>query len=279
MVSVVGFDTVHYILHVWENSRFSILRKLGGLHAVHHEFLDRQMRIQPQHTWQNILHHVIPEFSTTVVGIILLGFVFGWLPSLIVLGIRAVMFFFYLVQKGQDFTHYERSRINGKRSLYFVGPHYHAMHHVYPRQYYSSFVNVFDLVWGTNCQINERRFLITGGETAFGEALASRLRALGGVVTVAPLPSAPSQLNATEILIVAEQDAQKTSEIIKRFEEVGKTRLVPPEVWAMHAYRASNDLTFRRILVRRGFNAQKAAGAALFWLRRGFSFVPASVWP
>ncbi len=59
------------------------------------------------------------------------------------------------------------------------------MHHVHPNNFFSSFTNVFDLLFGTGTQIDGRHFLITGAGGAFGGAIKARIERLGGIVETA----------------------------------------------------------------------------------------------
>lgn len=274
IVSSACFDVVHYILHRWENSKLPLLRKLGGLHAVHHEFLDREMRIRRAHTWPNIFLHVLPEYGTAVAGIVLMGLIFGWLPSLIVLSLRTVMVIVYVFQKGEDITHKELTRIKANRGLLWVGPHYHALHHVYVNQHYSSFVNVFDLLFGTNGQIEDRRFLILGAGSPFGLAMAARLRALGGIVeTRAEASASRDELERTDVLVFAGGNTGTFAITLERFRDVAQDRLVPPEAWGLGFDYTAGDLTYRTIQ-EAAMSASAAVRVSLFFIRRGFSYVP-----
>lgn len=263
------FDVIHWILHKFEYSRFALLRFLGSLHAIHHDFLDRNMKLQRKYRWGNILHHVIPETVTGIVGVALLGFVFGWLPAAIVIGIRLVMFVGYIWQLGEDITHREKNRIAAHRSLIWVGPEYHALHHVYVNQHYSSFVAVFDLTFGTNCQIRDRRFLIAG-VSELGKQLQEKLEKRGAIVTqLSEAGSIESQLSGAEVMVLADQ---VNPGIVERFRAIGASRLVPPEVWGFGEFNArarelyaAKDLTYR--------HARNNPGRALFFISRGFRIV------
>jgi len=252
VVGVVGFDTVHYILHCWEHSNWSLLRRLGALHGIHHEFLDREMKIQKRHARANILNHVIPEYGTSVMGMLVLGWLTGWWVAVaIVIALRTVMVTVYVIQGGEDITHHEMTRISANPSLFFVGPHYHAYHHVYPRQYYSSFVNIFDMIWGTNCQIRDRRFLVTGANGVFGKAMIDELTKRGAQIetashgadfSAADVSSLSDKLKRADVIVLAhgakgeaawDANYVTCAKIIDLFSKLGEDRLVPPEVWGM----------------------------------------------
>jgi len=285
VLGVVGFDGVHYILHVWEHSRFPFLRWLGGLHAVHHEFLDKNMQIQAQYTGVNIFNHVIPEYATGTAGTLILAGITGWWTAgLLVFAVRTVMVVVYCVQKGHDFTHKPVTRINANRSLFFVGPGYHALHHVYVRQHYSSFVNVFDMIFGTNGQMRDRRFVVVGAASAFGEAVSAELRARGGLVKALEASSGEEilrdELRRADVMVLAQ--GVPSAKLIELFMEIGKQRLVPPEVWNLVSqargkfYSTSPDIIYRekmRFPLKLN-SAKMAAKISLFFISRGFCTVP-----
>lgn len=274
------FDIVHYILHEFENSRFRILRWLGGLHGVHHLFLDKQMQIQKQFSTQNIILHILPEYITAIIGVSALGFfVFGWLPAAIVILIRTVMVIVYIVQQGRDFTHQPLTRISGQRSLFFVGPQYHALHHVYPLQYYSSFVNVFDLLFGTNCQIKDRKFFIDSPSTTFEEELLCRLEKSGGMI------AREGNLSDVEVLIIKcghKKDFSEVNNIIDNFKSLGRTRLLPPEIWLLNFSDELHDPSIRPLYLDKDLTLRYISASAqsklsakigLFLIKRGFRYM------
>lgn len=274
------FDIVHYTLHVFENSRFRILRWLGGLHGVHHLFLDKEMQIQKTYSFKNIILHILPEYMTAVIGITLLGlFVFGWVPATIVIAIRTVMVIIYILQRGEDFTHKPLTRISGQRSLFFVGPQYHSLHHVYPLQYYSSFVNIFDMIFGTNCQIRDRKFVFKSTPTEFEHNLIYQLKKSGASI------ASEASLSDVEVLILTQNESTDPSElfrIIEDFKQIGKQRLLPPEVWLLNfssrpqdvrvrSYYSDKDLTFRYISAPP--HSSLSAKITLLLIKRGFRYI------
>jgi hypothetical protein len=125
------------------------------------------------------------------------------------------------------------------------------MHHLFPNQFFSSFANVFDLLFGTACQIDGRRFLITGASGAFGGAIAARIRARGGIVEVAKwgVDFGPSdydrmrdKLARADVLVLSHgvrtgdclgSNCTSYVALIEQFIREGQGRLLPPEVWAL----------------------------------------------
>jgi hypothetical protein len=225
---------------------------------------------------------VIPETGTAIAGVAILGYlVFGWLPAAIVIAIRLAMFAGYLWQWGEDITHRELKRIHAHRSLLWVGPHYHALHHVFVNQHYSSFVNVFDMVFGTNCQIEGRPFLIAG-ESEFAAAMEESLRAKGAKVkTRKNFSITDGDLSEAEVLVLADP-GKKRELLIDRFRGQGRNRLVPPEVWCLSGsneeFFSAEDMTFR-YLEPSERPSRLAVRTAMFYVQRGFRFVPATLSP
>ena len=104
-----------------------------------------------------------------------------WLAA----GVLVGMLIQTIREEGMDFNHMSMDRISGQQGLWWVSQSYHAMHHVHPNNFFSSFTNGFDVLFGTGAQISGRRFLITGAGGAFGGAMKARLEKLGGIVETA----------------------------------------------------------------------------------------------
>jgi hypothetical protein len=329
IASTALFDILHYLLHRWGKSSNPLLRLFASWHWVHHAFLDRKMRVHTDLTFKNVWFHILPEYLTSMAGTVIFLVVFPWPPIAALAVLRTVMLGMTIKEEGMDANHMARQRISGRQGLLWVGPDYHAMHHIYPENFYSSFSNVFDLVFGTTCQISGRRFLITGASGAFGSAIRQRIEKLGGIVETAksgvdfgPGDYAPieDKLKAADVLILSH--GAKTDncwnanyvtfvDLIDRFIATGKDRLVPPEVWALgseaeihgdfgmasmvdytaskrafakHArgYYQNADVIYRHIVPSAftsamgpgPMSAATAARIALFFIRRGFCYVP-----
>ena len=330
IVSTTLFDILHWLLHRWGKSSNPLLRRFSRWHWVHHQFLDRRMRVRPELVWKNIWFHILPEFATSMAATALFLFVFPWQPVAAVAVVRFFLLVMTLKEEGMDVNHMSMKRVSGRHGLWWVDAHYHAMHHVYPNSFYSSFSNVFDLVFGTTCQISNRKFVVTGASGAFGAALVTRLEKLGAEVRTLRSgqhfgpghisEEAQSALQWADVLVLSHgaksEDCWNANvytfvDLIERFKELGQDRLVPPEVWglgseveihgdfgmgelkdyaatkrafAAHAkrYYQSPDLIYRHIVPsaftsRMGpglMSAETAVGIALFFIRRGFRYVP-----
>ena len=332
VVSTVLFDALHWTLHKWESSPIPLLRTLSSWHWVHHKFLGLDMQINPAYARANIWFHILPEYLTSMAGTLIFLVVFPWPVIAAVAAIRTVMRVFTLREDGLDYNHMAMDRVGGQQGLLWVDNNYHAMHHVYPHNFFSSFANVFDLIAGTTCQIEGRRFLVTGVGGAFGSAMVAKLTKLGGIVETAKsgadfkagdYAAMREKLERADVLILAHgaksDDCWNANYVTFRdltelFADIGKARLAPPEVWALgsevefhgdmgmddlKAYSASkrafalraldyyhSDALIYRHIVPSSFTSSMGKGAmsagtavniALFFIRRGFRYVPVTL--
>ena len=128
---------------------------------------------------------------------------------------------------------------------------YHALHHVYPDSYMSSYTTLFDRLAGTACQIRGRRIALTGASGAFGAAMKDLLERAGAVVvplkfgvdwTYADYSGADSLLETADILILAhgakadcamQANCDSFLALIGRFRALARHRQIPVEVWAV----------------------------------------------
>jgi sterol desaturase/sphingolipid hydroxylase (fatty acid hydroxylase superfamily) len=330
VASSLLFDALHWLLHRWGRSRNRLLRRFSRWHWVHHRFLDRKMQVHPELVWKNIVYHVLPEAGTALAGTVAFLLVFPWQPVAAVVVVRLIMLGFVIKDEGMDVNHMSMDRVGGRQGLWWVNANYHAMHHVYPNNFFSSLSNVFDLVFGTTCQFKNRKFVVTGAGGAFGGALVRRLEKLGAEVRTlrhgehfAPglVSDEAHETLAWADVVVLSHGAKSVDcwnanvvtfvQLIDLVEAMGRSRLVAPEVWALgseaefhgdfgleslRAYAASKrtfathakryyrspDLIYRHI-VPSAFtsvmgpgliSADSAVSIALFFIRRGFRYVP-----
>lgn len=326
------FDVIHWLLHRWTKSSVKLLRTFASWHHVHHRFLDGKMQVHADLAAANFWAHLLPEFLTSVAGTSLFYLIFHWIPVSIVILIHVWNFGANVMAEGMDANHMAMDRVSARQNLIKVNAAYHAMHHITPENYFSSYLNLFDLIFGRSCTIRHRRFVITGATGAFGSAMKRRLEALGAIVETARHgvdfgPGDTSRMRAklarADVLVLAHGakgadawDANFTTfvELADLFIEIGKERLVPPEIWAvgseaeLHgdmgqpeladyaaskrafarralAYYRSPDVIYRHIVPSAFTSAMgpgllsagAATGLALFLIRRGFRYVPVTL--
>jgi len=329
IVSTLLFDVLHYLLHRWERSRFALLRRFSSWHWVHHKFLNMNMDIDPRYVRQNFWFHILPEYATSMAGTLIFLLVFSWPPVLAVAILRTIMLVGTIREEGMDYNHMAMDRLDGQRPLWWVNSSYHALHHIYPHNFFSSFFNLFDLIAGTGQQIEGRRFLVTGAGGALGSAMAKKLESLGGIVETAKsgVDYAPGdydrmreKLERADVLVLAHgaktddcwnANYRTPVDLIEMFIDIGRTRLNPPEVWGVgsevelhgdlgmdelvdyaaskrafarraRAYYTSRALVYRHIVPasftsamgKGAMSADTAAAIALFFIKRGFTYVP-----
>jgi hypothetical protein len=332
VVSTALFDALHWVLHRWENSRFKLLRTFSSWHWVHHKFLNHDMQINPAYARANIWFHILPEYLTSLAGALIFLAILPWPPIALVVLIRTVMLGMTLKEEGLDYNHMSMSRVGGQQGLLWVDNNYHAMHHVYPHNFFSSFSNVFDLLAGTSCQLKGRHFLVTGASGAFGSAMVAKLTKAGGIVetgksgvdfSAGNYSAMREKLERADVLILAHgaksEDTWNANcvtftDLIDLFTDLGKSRLAPPEVWALGSevefhgdmgmaelkdysaskrafalrardYYRSDALLYRHIVPssftspmgKGAMSADTAVNIALFFMRRGFKYVPVTL--
>jgi hypothetical protein len=178
------FDLLHTFAHVLPRKNL-----ISRWHHFHHKFQGANLKICDQFEAENLTNHLVPEWITSLVPAALVAAYaapLGWaqLTALTFLVVRSIVFIVAgLIMKGRDSNHVELERVKVCKNWVLVGPHYHALHHVFPGQYMSSFVKVLDYILGTAApRPAGRTFVITGAGGALGTAFAARLRAAGATV-------------------------------------------------------------------------------------------------
>lgn len=251
VVATFVFDAIHFTLHQCLKSRWGWLRTLASPHQAHHDFFDRVLAYHEEAVVPNIIWHVIPEYGTQMLVCALAFLVLDALPVVAVMAVFTVIFVVVLILQGKDRNHRLLPILPAARETLFVGPPYHALHHVYPESYMSSYTTLFDRLMGTACQIKGRRVALTGASGSFGAALRSRLERLGAEVL--PLKfgvdyryenysGADAALAQADILVLAHgakgdlalaANCDSFLALIDRFRELARHRQVPVEVWAV----------------------------------------------
>ena len=181
-VATLVFDVIHYILHRFLNSRYLLIRRIGLLHQAHHDFFGRQLDFDDRLVRDNLVKHVIPEYLNQVVITASALVILEPMPVAAALLFETAIFLGVVRLRGKDRNHipYDVIPASGGTLLgLLVTPAYHALHHVFPDRYYSSWITLFDRLAGTASQIRGRRVAMTGASGAFGAPLKALLEREG----------------------------------------------------------------------------------------------------
>ena len=84
------------------------------------------------------------------------------LAVMLVMGCFTIIFSGVMILRGKDHNHVHMAVLPVAHASFFVHAPYHALHHVYPENYMSSYTTLFDRVIGTACQVRGRRVALTG---------------------------------------------------------------------------------------------------------------------
>ncbi|KAL4738224.1 hypothetical protein BDV11DRAFT_206139 [Aspergillus similis] len=197
ITSSLFFDIAHFLLHQWSTSQYEALRWLSRCHQFHHLYYNRSLNFNPRYRWQNAWFALPLEAVCLCIGGLL-----GWFflfqlamvkqkdlrhaPLIVVLAVHLIRTSVVIYMSGQDSNHVVYKTVPKDASWLFVGPQFHALHHVHPDRYMGSVVKFFDWVAGTAYSLHNKSVVITGGSGAFGTAITRRLRS-EGVRNVYPL--------------------------------------------------------------------------------------------
>jgi len=320
----VFFDAVHAALHFMLRSRSSLLRKLAWPHSVHHQWLDGTLTIRWENQRRNVWCHLVPEFATQLVFSLM---ALAVLPRPVVAGcvaLQVAVFSGMLWYRGLDVNHREIALLDAYRPSFFCYPAYHALHHVHQDAYFSAYGKLVDWVLGSGTCLAGRTVALQGTRTAFGRALARRLRDAGCTIVADAVTCAADACGADVVVLCDPGDAE--AQWVEEVLAAHRSHQVPPEVWSVHETVADRlarhyyrdvrviyrtilvrTILVRTILVRPGVvragparaglaqppldediglqkgcradeaEAWRAAGVAVFCIRRGLHFVPTTI--
>ncbi|HEX6131689.1 MAG TPA: sterol desaturase family protein [Actinomycetota bacterium] len=288
--ATVVFDVVHVALHRLEGARAPWLRALGAAHAVHHRFLGPDLVVDPGLVRANVRWHVLPEYATHVGVTTGLLLVLPPAPVLVALAMETMVVLTILRDRGLDVNHRGRTRVPAYRPGILCVPAYHALHHVRPAGFYSSWIKVVDAMLGTTVALRGRSAAVVGAPGPARDAMARALSAETGesVVVLAP-PAVPDAVGVVareaDILVLmppAGTPEAIVSEWIETATSVATDRLVPIEVWAVfedtatfaaegRGYVDDARVIYRHVVAprRRGADPDRTARAVLARVHRG----------
>jgi len=293
LLATIVFDVVHFLLHQWENSSHPLLKAASALHGVHHQFLDRDLRIHREFIAANAWCHVIPEFLVQVLVTCLLGIFFSGTAVAVALSLELLVFLLIIKPTpGFDVNHHPVEKLAAYRPLYFCVPEYHLLHHVYPQAHFSSWIKTLDHLLGTGICLQGRQAVISGMDTPFGKQLAIRLQQ-AGCRLIPPTPN-HADLQMADILVLCHDAASASGyrDMIETYCRIHADRRKPVEVWAvshMDEFSTPETAAYARF-ARPLFSAQKviyrhlvagnknpdarSADVLLRKVKKGFNYVP-----
>jgi hypothetical protein len=239
LAATVVFDVVHVTLHRLQEARAPWLRAVGAWHGVHHRFLGPNLRVDEGLIRANLRWHVLPEYATHVVVTTALLLVVPPGAIAVALTIETVVVVLILRDRGLDVNHRPRGRVPAYRPSVVCVPAYHALHHVRPAAFYSSWIKLLDMALGTTLALGGRSAVVVGAGDDLVAAMAGVLAAeTGGEVPVAQADAASVEAAAetAELLVLVPPEGAGTDALSRWIEGAivaTSARLVPIEVWAV----------------------------------------------
>jgi hypothetical protein len=284
LAGAIFFDFVHWVLHGMLRSRWSLLRALAWPHSIHHQWIDRELRVRWEYQRRNVWCHIVPEYATQLAFTGALTLLLP-LPFVVVLAaLQTAVFAGILRAGGLDTNHRPVEFLDAYRPGFLTPPAYHALHHVHPDAYFSAYTKLVDMLVGGAFAFRGRRFALRGA-TGFGQALQKELTREGVQFADPGTADHAEALSDLDVLVLCDPDESVISQV-EALAAATRDRVLPPEVWAIHT--RANEATARHYFrdVRVGYRsillsdraspsrAQPAARAALFFIRHGFHLVP-----
>jgi monoglucosyldiacylglycerol epimerase len=251
LIGTVIYDFIHYFLHICLKSKNKALRALGKLHIPHHRFFPVSLKIDKAWIQRNLLQHVLAEYVVQSLSLLVCALFLPILPLLIALFVQTCIFFYVCYCRGMDGHHKPYSFLPSYRSGIFVTRDYHALHHVYPNQFYASYIKCIDYLLGTGTQLAGKCIAMTGASGALGLNMKRLLEKEGASVTPFKFgvdytydnyEKLKEPLAKADILLLChgakEEQTQEANcdsfvSIIELFKKTHQRDLVPLEVWAV----------------------------------------------
>lgn len=285
LVATIVFDILHWLLHAWTGSRYSLLRAAGALHQTHHRFLDRELVIHDELLWRNVWHHVVPEYLVQLSVTLAFLPLVPQLTVITALALETLVFILIMWGKpGVDVNHHPVDRLLPYRPLYFCVPEYHLLHHRYPDAHFSSWIKTLDHWLGTGMSLHRRRILMTGANTDFGREMHRALQACGA--NVAAINTVDLQLfSNAEVLLLCHPETTATDYEgwMTAFYEQHHEARYPVEIWALargdderlaQAWLYGGRVNYRHIDITAAQATAEDVELILKNIKRGFNLVP-----
>lgn len=251
LIGTVVFDVIHYMLHQFLKSKNRFLRYLGSIHLVHHRFYSTLLKINAAYTYKNMVSHALIEYITHMTCIVLCLLIFNPVAILLAASLETIIFLSILYLKGVDAHHKPLTSLNARKGGIFVNANYHALHHVFPNNFYSSYIKIFDYILGSGTQIAGKKIAMTGASGALGSNMKRLLEKEGAEVitfkygtdyTYDDYTQLIEPLSHADILLLCHgskfDNAQEANcdsfvKIIELFRTVRKRSIAPLEIWGV----------------------------------------------
>jgi hypothetical protein len=251
LIGTLVADICHYLFHKCLRSKNNVLKAIGHFHLVHHRFFSHTLQIEKECISKNIYHHVISEYVAQIAGIFVCIFFLPLWPIMIAALLQTIILLNVLKCKGIDMHHRSLAKLPPTRSEFFVNANYHALHHLYANQYFSSYIKILDWILGTSHHLEKKRIAMTGASGALGREMKKLLEKEGAIVTAFKYnvdytyenyDKLKETLENTDILFLCHgtkyENTQQANcdsfiKMIELFKSVRKPELLPLEIWAV----------------------------------------------
>lgn len=250
-IGTILFDCLHYLFHKCMRSNNKILRRLGQLHSVHHQFYSADLVINESVIKKNLLQHVALEYVVQLLGISLCIFFFKPIAIMFAALLSTIIFIIVFSLRGIDIHHKPIKQLSYPRGGIFVDAQYHALHHIYPNKFFSSCIKILDMILGTSIQLSGKKIALTGASGALGQQMKKILEKEGATVvcfkygvdyTYDNYDQLKQALSESDILVLCHgskfdyaQQANCDSfiQMIELFKSVRKRDKIPLEIWGV----------------------------------------------
>jgi len=251
LISTVLFDVFHFFSHACLKSKIGFFRWIGLLHLTHHRFYSSSLQINKKIIKKNFFHHMLVEYMFHISGILVCALFLNFLSILLAMLLETIVFISVCFSRGIDLHHRPYERLPSYRSGLWVSAAYHALHHIHPTGYFSSYITLFDRIFGTAHHFYKKNITMTGASGALGSHMKRLLEKEGAIVTTLKYgidydyhhyDGLKKCLSETDILFLCHgskyEDAQQANcdsfvKIIELFKAVKPRQLAPAEIWAV----------------------------------------------
>lgn len=251
LLATLLFDFIHYLMHRFMKSNFIILRKIGSWHSVHHRFFPSDLTIKKEWAESNLYRHVTLEYLVQIIGIFICGFFINIFATLLAFLFSTIIFIMVWRNRGEDKHHRSYTILPAHSGGLFVSAHYHALHHVYPNNFFSSYIKVLDYILGAGIQITGKQIVMTGANGALGMHMKKLLIEEGATVSTLKFgvdydydhyEHLQPILHRADILLLChgskyhhaqEANCESFIKLIEFFKTRSQKTFIPLEIWAV----------------------------------------------